>query len=336
MRIYLAICVISFYCLPLYTVSEVQSKNAPIPSKPGTSHMTLDHGIASQQGNRPYQEDRHDIHITHDSCIYGVYDGHGGAALSEALSHGTPYVTSLAHAVQTEIAYKDLGHICNDWERRILYKTPHMLLAGSTASCVHCDTTNDTARVLNIGDSRTFIVTQYGTMYATTDQTARAEYRRILALGGIISLGDTYITKAEDGNYWDHCPLFPEPIKITPDTADTLIQYTNKTVRCPSLIPSRAFGDYRKDTYGNFYKTPGVTIQPEVHNETLSDIKAIVIATDGIWNTISHPKMYYLVARALGASCTAQETASYIMQNVHTYDNAMVLVVFPKFHSNTK
>jgi len=286
-------------------------------------------GVARKQGHRPYQEDRYDHYVTDSCAVFGVYDGHGGHEMAEALSSGVSTIEPIA---QTLAQSEDTGRfrtICTNWEDRMKEHEPLACTNGSTATCVYAHANQDTLHLINVGDSRTLVIFDDGRTCATRDQTAQNEYQRILDAGGQITLarGSIAITQNEHGLY--DVVRYDEPDQSTTVSADQLSAYIHArdVVRCPHLIPSRTFGDCRI-TQSGLRKDPGVTAEPEcTYCLSLSRIKAIIMATDGVWDTITNDAMYRMVTEAQKNG----KTAPYIVhRQASDHDNTTALVIFPQ------
>mmetsp|Transcript_12219 Transcript_12219/g.14812 ORF Transcript_12219/g.14812 Transcript_12219/m.14812 type:complete len:377 (+) Transcript_12219:234-1364(+) len=149
------------------------------------------YGIVELKGRRPYMEDRHLVAPRLNSdpsrCLYGVFDGHGGAAASQFCMEtiGKLLEDALSSAQQPKEALKSAFKIAD--ERFLEIARSRSLDDGTTALCVLAH--GDTLTIANAGDSRAIAVKVNGqTMQLSYDHKPdRADEReRITELGGSV------------------------------------------------------------------------------------------------------------------------------------------------------
>jgi len=295
-------------------------------------------------GSRNSQEDRYSAWTTDNGAVFGVYDGHGGSRMAHALSHGVAPNVSPLHKViydyfSAGITNMTLTQAFYDWEKRLYHaKGSHYLKHGSTATCVYCDIQNDTIHVLNVGDSRAAIITQDGNIHTTQDHTAYHERQRILEQGGRIYSGDLILYKHTDGRY------IASPIGTTPEFPVSFTEMThvltsrNDTPRVGDRgssrkEPSRSFGDYYRigrSRNSALKKPTGMTVRPDHYKFTLSQTCAVILATDGIWDSLSNDRVNELVKQTYHHSGSPQEATSGLIQESESPDNKTALVLFQR------
>lgn len=209
-------------------------------------------------------EDRHNVvrDVARDTHLIGVYDGHGGHAVSDMCAGMFPSLLS----VLLPAAYRDVnipeGRECNaalkDAIRRVDARAAERGVAdfcGSTVCMALAQPSRSNLTVANIGDSR-MVLKSCGKMFALTkDHNPRhpGERARILRNGG----------------------------RITTDLLGT-----ERVMG--ALNMTRSLGDR--------YLRPHVSPNPVISKYSLQDgDEYIVVATDGLWDVLSNTDVMHIV-----------------------------------------
>jgi len=210
----------------------------------------------SLQGKRPTQEDNHVINInlnknnnSSNINLLGVFDGHGGKAVSNYLKKYLPafYTNKIDVFNKTKDFTKYTYNTYNSLQDNLKKLHPKAAeYCGSTA-CIAIHATNNILWIVNVGDSRAILCDKNGiAKQLSFDHKPNVidEKNRIEKLGGKITF---------DGNDW----------------------------RIKSLSLSRAFGDLDCAPY--------VTHHPDIFKYKInSNDKFIIIACDGLWDVVNN------------------------------------------------
>lgn len=149
---------------------------------------------ATQQGPRPYQEDRYGIiHFNDGGTLLAVFDGHGGNAAADTASE---YLRTL-NLLYTEGIKQNL---------QLLFKKLDSLTeyfdAGTTASLVYITPNKDKAYVCILGDSPVVIMDRDLTLWNSPEHNVRTnaiEESRAIARGGAIYRGYVFDAQGKRG-----------------------------------------------------------------------------------------------------------------------------------------
>lgn len=333
---------VCFVISAIWTITWITAQDTDNTHRP----IHLSWAIEQKQGNRQYQEDRYDVYYPELSniAVFAVYDGHGGPDMAHALAHGHYNVPRLARAIHDTFDPDDVISIkttCENWEQQLHDSSSNTLLKqGSTATCVYCDLDKDKMYVFNVGDSRTLVILNEEQICATVDNTVKNEYHRVLDDGGTVTNGNMSF-RQETSDRYRATPKTGSSYTVSPK----LLKKHIEQIRCPrvsdmvsgspSLIPSRAFGDY----YGNaiqrmtgYTKKPqGVVVHPDAYGTfTLSQITGVILGTDGIWDTISHKEARQIMLQHYNHPQAAHKVAKHITHLARDNDNKTALVIIPK------
>jgi len=260
----------------------------------------------SLQGKRESNEDQHIGIINLDGKnkklnkinFIGVFDGHGGKAVSKYVKDNLPsYVLKKSNVN----IYQQKKHVAGYFFKELFnkvqndLKTKHPRVAnrcGSTALCgVHYldKLNNPMLWIANVGDSRA-VLCNYKNLHQQLSidhkPNVKSEKERIKKLGG----------------------------KIKFDGADWRIQ---------DLSLSRAFGD--TDT------SPFVTHKPDIFRYRLNKKdKFVIFACDGLWDVVSNRAAVTFVNKLLDNKYTgniAKRLAEHAIKK-GSYDNVTVSILF--------
>ena len=205
--------------------------------------------FSSLIGLRDMNEDTHNIIVTNNINMYGIYDGHGGDFTSKFLSKYLP-IYILNNIKKSPLRKKQIISIFDHIQKML--KKKHRENATKTGStCLIClqykfDNFDKIISIINLGDSR-----------------------------GIICRNNSAFPLSKD-----HKPSWPEE-KNRIENLNGKIYFDGFDWRIHDLSVSRAFGD--------LYAYPHVCQTPDVFNYKISsDDKFIVLACDGLWDILSN------------------------------------------------
>jgi len=211
---------------------------------------------ASLKGNRPTNEDKHNIIVNNKIKLFGIYDGHGGTHVSAFLEKYIPefYCSSKL----TPPFEKELHEDIFDFIQKKVLSTKKGFSSGSTCciAIIYNDTKSNEQilNVINVGDSRACIVKKDNTVKQITvdhKPDEEKEKTRIEKTGGEVYVDTEGITRVGD------------------------------------LSLSRAIGD------GD--QLPHVTHKPDIFYKKLNKTKYIVLACDGLWDVILNDELGVLI-----------------------------------------
>ena len=215
------------------------------------------------KGKRDYMEDTYIIHSDSIYSIYGVFDGHGGKNVSDALKKILPVYFS-KHVFNATIKYNNVNEISNKIKKsflildNIIKNNVNSYSVGSTASIII--KYNNLLITVNLGDSRAVILQKNVDnsngmiLFATKDHKPEHERDRIKKSKGDVKF-DGHVYRV-NGN----------------------------------LSLSRAFGDFYLKYYSkNKYRGP-VSVEPDISFIQMNkNTKYIgIIGSDGLWDDVSN------------------------------------------------
>lgn len=262
--------------------------SSSIPYRPDTSIQRffavtteLMIGSGSMQGWRPTMEDSCAIIVNvpyePSASMFGVFDGHGGNVISDFVSKNIYYY------ILSEPAYKEgdvKDALSNAFKRLdcLLMEDPtySRLEQGSTAVVVFIR--NNSLFCANIGDSRAVAYVQ----------------------GEVIQLSR------------DHKPeLRNEKFRIVKASC-----YVENDRVNGELAMSRAFGDFRyKRNRNKPLNEQAVISEPDVVEFMITENwEFIVLACDGIWDTMTNEEVCSFVKSKISMNITADAICSQLLQ----------------------
>jgi len=274
--------------------------------------LGLCHCSASVRSGRLYQEDRTSTY-EHPSLpikAWAVYDGHGGAYVSDYLSKDDRFLRELVDEVfaRPQLATSDrIEHFFLQFDRKNFADNPSARTCGSTACvAVLCD---DILYLASTGDSCAICFDQNGRLLMQTTEHKPEhpfEAARLQSLGHEVDRGS--------------------------GAPSTSVWRVNGR-----LAMSRAFGDY--------YLKPGVTARPSVSairfaapsshsddNERRAKTPAsgekrynyyLLLATDGVWDCYTAQQLIGVVRKQLQTFGSAQKVAKSMQSVCGTILNAV-------------
>ena len=261
----------------------------------------------SLQGKRDSNEDQH-VHIMNINNatqelnqinFFGVFDGHGGKAVSKYLKENLPqfFVNKFKKNIYTksETAAKYFVRVYDLIQNNMKVEHPRAVqYCGSTACVViqFKDEDKDKLWVLNVGDSRAIKCNKLNIAEQLSQDhkpNTPEEKQRIEQLGGQIEF---------DGSDW----------------------------RIKDLSVSRAFGDLEC--------TPYVSHLPQIYKYKLSSTdQFLILACDGLWDVISNQDAVdFINTLKINKKFNgnyAKELSEYALEK-GTLDNVTVIVYFFK------
>lgn len=261
--------------------------------------------IISLTGKRPQNEDAHDVIVNMNGKdpnlapvnFYGVYDGHGGKAISKFLKDNiSKFFTkkNILYPLKPKYIYDVYQYLDKILKQKFYNKAVH---CGSTCMiATHFKKNNvEYVTVMNTGDSRTVLCRGNVAIPLTKDHKPSwpEEKRRIEKLGGqIMSDGTDY--------------------------------------RIKDLSVSRAFGDF--DAAPFLINTPDIFRYKIEKND-----KFMIMACDGLWDVLSnHDAINYVLNECYDETLTkrinkniniARKLAEYALFK-GSMDNLTVIVIF--------
>jgi len=197
------------------------------------------------KGPRPYMEDTYVIaKLNKNMKLLGVFDGHGGASVSEICKASFPVI--LTESIKwaggdVNVAIRKTFSLVDQ-----LVEIKQQNYVGSTAAIVLID--KNKAWFANAGDSMSMIITHTGEFkLLSVEHKAESEAERIKSSGGLIT-------------YYDG------------------MGRVNGTLNL-----SRSIGDH--------YLKRHVISDPYIHKISLTEVKYIVMASDGIWDVYNKDQL---------------------------------------------
>lgn len=284
--------------------AHLRSRTAPVSTAPPADTSPVELGSEASSGARPYQ---HDVVLTTAGptptlAAAAVFDGHGESATGHVVSAlcGRALPSKLtAHAIWAPLATGDSPSLKKrltavvaelEAEACLLNATAHAY-AGSTL-CVALASPGMLASV-NVGDSRAVLASRGpdGTLMTaplTRDQVpARPDERaRIEANGG-------WVTRGSLNGY----------ISMSRALGDTdLKEHRNRT-------------DFKGKPDGTVFGERLFTAEPEVVMLPRdASQRFVIVASDGIWDTVSNESAVRIVDTSLRAGATADKAAATLVR----------------------
>lgn len=176
----------------LYNMAIKNDRNPGLFMPKHVHGSVFPYGVVELKGRRPYMEDRHlvvtNILEKSDVSLYGVFDGHGGAAASQ---YCVDYLSSIINDSPFNLLQKPkqaLTHTFKTLDQRFLEKAHAQKLDDGTTAIVALFI-GTSVQVANTGDSRAIIVRKNGqTMPLSRDHKPdrNDERDRIARLGGSV------------------------------------------------------------------------------------------------------------------------------------------------------
>ena len=264
---------------------------------------------------------------------WGVFDGHGGAQTSEALSHHLlPYVWKHLQGVPEQRVSEAIKQAFIALDDKFVKTVPETvasslpfaekvsrLAEGTNGSCAILslyDPASRTLRVACTGDSRAVlgrqITTGWETVALSEDQNGKSlsEIARVEALH-----------PGEDGVIKDGRVLGLEPTRAFGDGRWKWSAGFLEDVR-------RKFNIGRYKAYDEKFKTaPYINAEPVVTTTKLEEGQTafLIVASDGLWDTMTSEQAVDLVGRwvkwRMGKGCASTESVG---QDFGTFDLGMV------------
>jgi protein phosphatase 1L len=225
------------------------------------AEVIITYGVSTHKNKRPYQEDRFAHAVDSNGQFFGVYDGHGGAHVSELLAKDLYQHFALAKGTLKEQSYgallKDRLYRAFEWADYESQNTwPN---EGSTALAVYIDK-KDTMHCAWAGDTRAVLECNGKACFFTADHKPdrKDEKERIERAGGKV--------------------------------------YKHGVWRVNGLAVSRSIGDKTCKMLG----VGQIIATPEYAQKQLtSDNHFLIMASDGLWDVMNNEEVITLVEQAL-------------------------------------
>ena len=246
---------------------------------------------SSLKGKRESNEDSHCIMNNKVNYFWGVYDGHGGKAVSEYLGkHMAPAFLNSIHKDGYKIP--EIKGIFDNIQKRLIIdsKKENFNIRDVGSTCLVAILTGNKIQIANSGDCRAVICQDKGLAKALTIDHKpdwSLEKKRIEKLGG----------------------------KIEHDKEDDVY-------RIMDLSVSRAFGDLDYSAYVNH--------MPDVFTHTLrSTDEFLILACDGLWDeACSQDAVNFVLQNKDKVPNIALALGKWAINEKGSQDNVSVVVIF--------
>lgn len=240
---------------------------------------------------RPTMEDAHTVAVMPEYAFFGVYDGHGGRKVADAVAHMLPKkIDTLLHAQKGGIVpVQETGRLL-----AMAFESTDAALDASYAGQQGCAaitalvTKNGDVHVAWVGDSRAVLAREGKALELSHDhKPSRADERkRVEDAGGFIA-------------FWG-------------------VERVNGV-----LAMTRAFGDKEL--------RPAIIAVPELTHEKITpDDEFLIIACDGLWDVCTNQEAVDAVYAVLKINNDYQEAANLLVKQAlarGSTDNITVLVI---------
>jgi len=258
------------------------------------SHSTKYIGYFQSIGERGYQEDNFAFKKDKQSIHVAVFDGHGGAEVSNLLKETfVPNVRSAFKRTPPLSAAAAIQSVVTKIDKHIAGKSAWND-TGSTLLYVNISLSPEQNKfsVTNIGDSRCIGCTNSGEVVANSRDhkpSDSAEHKRIKKLGFVRD--------------WDD---------------------DDKIYRIAGYAVSRAVGDHTAKE--------ALCSQIEYKEFVRSDFKFLVVATDGLWDSMSNQQVVDFVSKRYDNSDSAtiaKELVRHAQKQKRSPGDNMTVVLIP-------
>lgn len=273
--------------------------------------IPLPHGVYLTAGRRPYQHDRHLVHHHPKASIYAVADGHGddktGHVVSAYAVKHLPTVFDSHGALElpSERTSAGIASAVNAIDKAAIeVSSSQRHYAGSTLCAVLRH--KDTLTTVNVGDSRTILVT-CSSHKSVSKQLSRdhdcldiRERERIVKAGGVIV-----------GN------LLNGHISMSRALGDNELKKDRNTTEF-------SFHGNRPYAADLFINDPDVT-----HHQIDSNDAFIVVATDGVWKRLSNDTVTKVICKQILSGKSLEDAAKAVTDLARvkgTTDNTTIII----------
>lgn len=288
------------------TEAEVAASKAPL-----TEPLSFTHALADKQGRRESMEDAEFYSETADGVCLGVFDGHGGSAVSAYASKEFaklfPSVLKIANGNVHEAFEKLIHHIYNvvKNERKWTY-------IGSTAVISYIDKKTGKIYTATLGDSEANIYRKFG---ADTKSIPLSCVRDFWSKKDLARLCKAHNRTPESvrAEFESPSPWFQ---KVSPKSLRSQL-WTGVNV-------SRAIGDFLH--FGTEEK-PIVIHKPKI---TVGEVKKgdrLVLACDGVKDFVLEKEIVGLVDKHKTTEAFAKGLVEFAYKDKESTDNITALVV---------
>lgn len=268
--------------LLLSLISVISLQGMEKGAQGANKQLVVTWGSSTAQGDRPYNEDSLLCKKNPDgSYDIGIFDGHGGRAVSDFVADKLPsYLREASGLAKGSVEEKFNRAFFNIDYALSGYWYWGIRNQGTTAVVAHIDTANKKVHLVNTGDSRA-VLKNNGTLLATDDHKPatfdsrkdmhrQKESDRVTTAGGKIMTnggGHKYVYPSESSDY--------------------------------GLAMTRSLGDHRIKQIN-----PKVIIHnPDTKSVSLTgDSTILVVACDGLWDVIGSEKVIEFIEANIAKS----------------------------------
>lgn len=256
--------------------------------------------VESKQGARPSMEDEHIYARCGNKQLWGVFDGHGGKYVSDAVSKTLPGLI-FKHLNKEKDIGKAIRAAYVDMDYNVLYKkwlSNKQTTSGSTAAVVL--KINNDLYFINLGDSRSLLMEGNKIIKATDDHKPDdiKEKTRIQNNGGKVTFSGV---PRVNGN----------------------------------LATSRAFGDFgmsnlkTSDSGAYLGRKALVSMIPDIFKITLKPGRkyTLVLACDGLWDVYSNQEVANIIYNSGVSKKTTQSLVYNAINKRKSTDNVSLMIV---------
>ncbi len=254
----------------------------------------LNYGLASLQGQRPYQEDRAIVErINNSYTLAAVFDGHRNDAAADFLAKNFPHIiyqqltnqlnknlsrSSILNALNK--SFHDANHLLSE------YLQKQSIMSGSTGAVALIR--HNELYIAYVGDSR--IVHSNGTALTKDHKFNNpTEKARIFAFN-------------QD-----------KPAILDAIAKNGFIYLPSLSLDGDGVAMTRAFGDFNLEA-------TGLIVEPDMSSRTMKSGEFIIIASDGIWDVLSDKE-------------AAEFVKDRILQRISLDRIAEELCIYAAFHT---
>lgn len=249
-----------------------------------TSKRKITMAVSSIKNIRPYMEDTNLISISKNKFIFGVFDGHGGQSVSQALCKAiAPVITNALEGIgdrpHVSKIKEKITHAIISLDNNLYNKN---MRSGSTA--VIGVLINGVLITINLGDSRLIMFAPNKRLVTVTKDHKpfdKVERKRIKAKGGFVSLDAGDVSRVNG-----------------------------------QLAVSRGFGDFdlKKRVGPNGHQVYSsnhlVSAIPDIKTFRVPKEAYIVLASDGLWDTVTNAQVARHVTTRAAKGVTLNKISS--------------------------
>ncbi|KAK7198773.1 protein phosphatase 2C-like protein [Novymonas esmeraldas] len=258
-------------------------------------------GVASDQGIRSSMEDEHVTIVDQDVCFFGVYDGHGGRQCAEYVRSRLHELT-LAHESLRTAPRQAISDAFAQVEREFLEQNTEDM-GSSGCVCAAAVVQGSVLTVGNVGDCEAVLARAGQPVLLTVKHNPScndAEASRVTKAGGCIF--------------------------------NRRVGHPRLNPRMCSLAVSRAVGDagFKLEEYTDGKPSGVIAVADTAELVLTKEDSFLILACDGLWDTISYAEAIELAATHLASGADANGVADQLVRETlrrGTRDNVTVVFV---------